>query len=60
MLIAWYFQSAREQVAVVKGRYGKSYPRKGWLKALALGVLGVLAYFIALVVMGVVFGLLAG
>jgi hypothetical protein len=60
MLIAWYFQSAREQVAVVKGRYGKAYPRKGWLKALALGVLGVLAYFLALVVLGVVVGLLAG
>ena len=56
MLIAWYFQSARQQATFVKGRYGKAYPRKGWLKALALGVLGLVAFVAALALVGFVVG----
>lgn len=35
LLLAWYFGSARGQARWVRARYGKAYPRKGWLPPLA-------------------------
>jgi len=51
LLLAWYFGSARAQVAYVKTKFGKSYPRRGWLKPLAIAVL---ALVVLVVVMSVI------
>jgi hypothetical protein len=50
-LLAWYFGSAKPQARLVKERYGEAYARRGWGLPLLLGVLGVLAFFVAAVVM---------
>jgi uncharacterized membrane protein YfcA len=60
LLFAWYFSSARHQTAYVKERFGKSYPRRGWLKPLLLAVLGVLGFLLAMGVIGVMLGALFG
>jgi hypothetical protein len=58
MLVAWYFSSAREQMQYVLGRYGKTYPRRGWVVALLLGLAGTMAYFVLVfVAVALVFGL---
>ena len=51
---------ARHQTAYVKARFGKVYPRKGWSKPLALAVLGVLAFILALAALGFLLGLALG
>ena len=45
LLIGWYVTLGRAQAKVVLGRYGKTDPRRGWLKPLGYGVLAVLAFF---------------
>lgn len=44
LLLGWYFAIGRRQVETVKQQYGSDYPRKSWLKPLALAVLGVAVY----------------
>ena len=44
LLLGWYFAIGRKQVEAVKQQYGSDYPRKSWLKPLALAVLGVAVY----------------
>jgi hypothetical protein len=51
LLLAWYFASAKPQARLVKERYGEAYARRGWGLPLLLGVLGMLAFFVAAVVM---------
>jgi L-asparagine transporter-like permease len=46
LLIAWYTVSAKHQVAYVKARFGKDYPRRGWLKPLGLAVLALLGLIV--------------
>lgn len=38
LLIGWYFISARAQARLVKDRYGDSYPRRGWLLPIVVGI----------------------
>ncbi|MDQ6685874.1 MAG: hypothetical protein M3Z16_12205 [Pseudomonadota bacterium] len=49
LLLSWYFSSGKEQVAVVKSRFGKTYLRRGWTKPLLIA-LGVFIGFIAFVI----------
>ena len=51
LLLAWYFSSAKPQARLVKERYGDGYARRGWGLPLLFGVLGMLALFVAAVVM---------
>ena len=60
LLFAWYFASGRQQAAFVKARFGKDYPRRGWLKPLALAVLAVIGFVVALGLIGFVIGLVLG
>jgi hypothetical protein len=46
LLLTWFFQSGRPQVQWVRGRYGSSYPRKGWGKPLLIAI----AVFVGFVV----------
>lgn len=54
MLVAWYVGNARAQMNYVKERFGKEYPRKGWLKPIAFGFLFLLAVFAIGVVIGII------
>ena len=47
LLVAWYSASGKHQVAYVKARFGKTYPRRGWGKPLGLAMLAVLGLFVA-------------
>ena len=60
LLFAWYFSSARQQTAYVKARFGKDYPRRGWLKPLFLAVLAILGFVVALGLLGFLIGLVLG
>lgn len=54
-IIAWYFGFQRPQATYVKERWGKDYPRKGWLVPLlsAVGVYVVVVIALALVIAAV-------
>lgn len=56
LLIGWYYGSGKGQVIVVAARYGKTYPRKGWSKALVLGLLAAIAFLGALVAISIAIG----
>ena len=47
----WYFASSRSQAKFVKANVGADYPRKSWGKPLLCGVVGLIAYVIALFVL---------
>jgi hypothetical protein len=59
-LITWYYSNGKEQNAFVLARYGKDYPRRGWLKPVlaALGsFVGLMAVvFLVAVVAEILFG----
>jgi hypothetical protein len=51
LLIGWYASSGRSQMAYVKTRFGKDYPRQGWGKPLLFALLafiGLIAFTIGL------------
>lgn len=60
LLVAWYFSLGKSQNAVVLARYGKGYPRKGWLKPLGWALLAWLGFMFAAVLVGIVAGVMAG
>lgn len=60
LLIAWYYNIGKSQNALVLARYGSDYPRKGWLKPLGIALLVCVAFFVVMVVIGVVAGIATG
>ncbi len=56
-LLAWYFAAAREQAKYVKDTFGNDYPRKGWGKALLIGVAAFIGYVVLAIMVGFVVGL---
>jgi hypothetical protein len=46
LLIGWYFSSGQSQMRIVKSRFGKLYPRRGWGKPILFGVLAVVGYVV--------------
>lgn len=53
LLIAWYVGVARSQERYVKGRFGKSYPRRGWGKPLLIAFSLLFAYGFAVGIVAV-------
>jgi hypothetical protein len=49
LLLSWYYASGKPQVAFIKARFGKSYPRRGWLKPLSLAIVALVAFFAVIV-----------
>lgn len=45
LLLSWYFGSARAQAKFVKERFGDSYPRKGWIKPIFIGLITIFGVF---------------
>ena len=58
LLLVWYFASGKAQNGIVIARFGKNYPRKGWLKPLLLALLAVIGFFVAAVIVGTIIGFL--
>ena len=56
LLLGWYFSLGRSQAKFVQARYGKTYPRRGWLKPLSLGVTAVLGFFVCAFVLALIAG----
>ena len=55
-LIAWYYAAAKPQVAYIKGRFGDSYPRKGWLVPIASAVGVIVAFTVVMVALVAMLG----
>ena len=55
-LLVWYFSSGRAQGKYVKEKFGKTYAKKPWGKALLIGVGAIVGYFVLAVVIGLVLG----
>ncbi|PTT90302.1 hypothetical protein DBR42_06195 [Pelomonas sp. HMWF004] len=60
LLVAWYYAIGKSQSGLVLARYGKNYPRKGWLKPLGIAVGVYVAFLLAAVLVGVVWGTVNG
>lgn len=59
MLIAWYYAIGKSQATLVAARYGKAYPRRGWLQPLLLAVAAFIAFITLAAAAGFVIGLRA-
>lgn len=55
-LLMWYLLSGRAQGKYVKEKFGKTYAKKPWGRALLIGVGACFGYFTLVVVIGLVFG----
>lgn len=60
LLIAWYIMSARPQSRYIAGRFGISYPRKGWGKPLLYALLCFIGYLAVVFVVALVVSLITG
>lgn len=50
LLLAWYFAHGKQQVAYVKERYGKDYPRKGWGLPLGIAIMAIIGLMVVAIV----------
>ena len=57
-LFAWYFSAGRAQGIYVKEKFGSTYAKKPWVKALLFGVAAFFGYYIAAVVVSFAFGVI--
>jgi hypothetical protein len=60
LLIAWYYGNGKAQNAHVLARYGKNYPRKGWLRPLFYALLALFALIVVAALVGGVIGAISG
>lgn len=60
LLIAWYIQSARTQIRYIAGRFGTTYPRRGWGKPLLYAFLVFVAFMVVVFVLALVTGAASG
>lgn len=59
-LLTWYFASARSQAKYVKAKFGASYARRPWGKALLIGITGFVAFVVAAFLAGVILAMTSG
>lgn len=51
LFVAWYYATAKAQVTRVAARYGRQYPRRGWVGPLLAGLGAVLGTILAFLVL---------
>ncbi len=56
LLLGWYYSIGKSQQAYVLARYGKTYPRRGWLLPLLAALGSLLAFFAVLFVVALLTG----
>ena len=54
VLLSWYYSIGKSQVAVVRSRFGKTYPRRGWAKPLLLAFVAIVIFVAVVVAMFIV------
>jgi hypothetical protein len=54
LLLAWYYGIGKSQQAFVVERFGKNYPRRGWLEPLGVAVGVVLGIFVLVFIVALV------
>ena len=57
LLITWYYAIGKSQQAFVLGKFGKTYPRRGWSKPLLAAVGAVIALFVVVFLAALVIGM---
>jgi hypothetical protein len=57
LLITWYYAMGKSQQAFVLGKFGKTYPRRGWSKPLLAAVGGMIAFLVLVFVVALVIAL---
>ena len=57
LLVAWYVSAGRAQALLVKQRFGKSYPRRGWAQPLLWAIGAVIGFFALVFVIAFVVGM---
>lgn len=57
LLLAWYFSSGRAQAGLVKQRFGKDYPRRGWGQPLLWALGAVIVFFVGVFLVAFVVGM---
>jgi len=60
LLIGWYYAIGKSQQAFVLARFGRDYPRRGWLRPIGLAVLAMLGFMVAAGIVGAALGALGG
>jgi hypothetical protein len=60
LLITWYYAMGKSQQAFVLGKFGKTYPRRGWSRPLLAAVGGVIAFFAFVFVVALVIAMAGG
>lgn len=60
LLVVWYYANGKSQQAYVLGKFGKTYPKKGWGKPLLWAVAGLVGFVVAMGAVGFVIGMLTG
>jgi hypothetical protein len=60
LLIGWYYASGKSQQTYVEAKFGKTYPRRGWLKPLLFAVLALMGFVVCLGLVGFVVGAVTG
>jgi hypothetical protein len=57
LLITWYYAIGKSQQAFVLGKFGKTYPRRGWSRPLLAAVGAVIALFVVVFLAALVIGM---
>jgi hypothetical protein len=60
LLLTWYFSSGRAQQRYVLAKFGKNYPRRGWLKPIGWALLAILGFIIVAGLIGGLIGYFYG
>ena len=60
LLVVWYYADGKSQQAYVLGKFGKTYPKKGWGKPLLIGVAALIGFIVVMAVFGFILGAITG
>jgi hypothetical protein len=56
LLVSWYLTSAKQQAAVVKERFGKTYPRRGFGLPILIAIACMIGLILVLTVLAIMVG----
>ncbi len=60
LLVAWYYANGKAQQGYVLAKFGKRYPKRGWIKPLLLALLALVGYIAAFAAIAVVVEIFTG
>ena len=60
LLVVWYYADGKSQQAYVLGKFGKTYPKKGWGKPRLIAVAALIGFIVVMAVFGFILGAITG